>query len=137
VSGTSFFADSRLSVSEPTVTDFRYRQLRTRGDAGDPARRDRRNLCPHKESHHAGAMRLNRTAQVDTILATTVEELCCNMSTALDDPSFEPKQKILRPSVERIEFVEVQITIEHVIPISDVRLRRDQHRRYFAAAPKL
>jgi hypothetical protein len=67
VSGTWFFADSKLSVSEPIVTDFRYCQLRARGDAGDPARRNRRHLCPHKESHYAGAMRLNRTAQVDTI----------------------------------------------------------------------
>ena len=29
--------------------------------------------------------------------------------------------------VERVEFVEDQITIKHVIPISDVRLQRDQH----------
>jgi hypothetical protein len=28
--------------------------------------------------------------------------------------------------VERVEFVEDQITIKHVIPISDVRLQRDQ-----------
>jgi hypothetical protein len=39
--------------------------------------------------------------------------------------------------VERIEFVEVQITIKHVTSISDLQLRHDQHQRYFAAAPKL
>lgn len=44
-----------------------------------------------------------------------------------DNPSFETKQKILRLVVERVEFVEDQITIKHVIPISDVRLQRDQH----------
>jgi len=70
-------------------------------------------------------------------LATTVEQLCRNMTTALGNPSFETKQNILRLSVGRIEFVEVQITIKHVISISDLRLRRDQHQRYFAAAPKL
>jgi hypothetical protein len=67
LSGTSFFTDSELSVSESIVIDFRYRQSRTHGDAGDPARRNRRHLCPHKESHHAGAKRLNRIASVDTI----------------------------------------------------------------------
>jgi hypothetical protein len=45
------------------------------------------------------------------------------MSTALDNPCFETKQNILRLVVERIEFVEVQITIKQVDLISDVRLR--------------
>ena len=49
-----------------------------------------------------------------------------NISAALDNPSFETKRKILRLVVERVEFVEDQITIKHVIPISDVRLQRDQ-----------
>jgi hypothetical protein len=43
-------------------------------------------------------------------------------------PNFETKQKILRLVVERVEFVEDQITIKHVIPVSDVRLRRNQRR---------
>ncbi len=60
-------------------------------------------------------------------LARTVEEFCRNIGAALDNPSFETKQKILRLVVERVEFVENQITIKHVIPISDVRLQRDQH----------
>jgi hypothetical protein len=51
----------------------------------------------------------------------------CSDAAALDNPSFETKQKILRLVVERVEFVEDQITIKHVIPISDVRLQRDQH----------
>ena len=55
-------------------------------------------------------------------LATTVEEFCRNISTALDNPSFETKQKILRLVVERVEFVEDQITIKHVIPISTANL---------------
>jgi hypothetical protein len=52
--------------------------------------------------------------------------ISCYISAALDNPSFETKQKILRLVVEQIEFVEDQITIKHVIPISDVRLQRDQ-----------
>jgi site-specific DNA recombinase len=68
-----------------------------------------------------------REQQRQAALATTVEEFCRNISAALDNPSFETKQKILRLVVERVEFVEDQITIKHVIPISDVRLQRDQH----------
>jgi len=58
--------------------------------------------------------------QRQSTLAMTVEEFCRNISAALDNPSFEMKQKILRLVVERVEFVGDQITIEHVIPISDV-----------------
>ena len=65
--------------------------------------------------------------QRQAAFATTVEEFCRTISAALDNPSFETKQKILRLVVERVEFVEDQITIKHVIPISDVRLQRDQH----------
>jgi hypothetical protein len=36
------------------------------------------------------------------------------------------RQKILRLVVGRVEFVEDQITIKHVIPVSDVRLRRNR-----------
>lgn len=67
MSGTPFITDSGLSVSAPSVTDFRYCQLRMHSHAGDPARRNRRYLCPHKESHHAGAMRLNQISLADTI----------------------------------------------------------------------
>lgn len=70
MSGTSFLIDSGLSVSETGAADFRRCQSRMHGYAGDPARRNRRYLCPHKESHHAGAKRLNRIA-----LANTIEEL--------------------------------------------------------------
>src|SRR4029450_4835872 len=65
--------------------------------------------------------------QRQAALATPVEEFCRNISTALNNPSFETKQKILRLVVERIEFVEEQITITHVIPVSDVRLQSHQH----------
>ena len=67
MSGTAFFTDSGLSVSETGATDFRRCQSRLHGHAGDPDRRNRRYLCPHKESHHASAKRLNRTALADTI----------------------------------------------------------------------
>jgi site-specific DNA recombinase len=45
-------------------------QLRMHGQAGDPVKRNRRYLCSHKESHHAGAKCQNRT-----VLADTIEEL--------------------------------------------------------------
>ena len=67
--------------------------------------------------------------QID--LSVTVEAFCRNIGTALDNPSFETKQKILRLVVERIDFVDDQITIRHVIPVSagppaDVQLRRNR-----------
>src|SRR5262249_36111078 len=80
------------------------------------------------------AIEFARTAKTRTAapgrMATTVEEFCRNISAALDNPSFETKQKVLRLVVERIEFVEDQITIKHVIPVSNVsnvRLQRHQH----------
>jgi site-specific DNA recombinase len=65
--------------------------------------------------------------QID--LSVTVEASCRNIGTALDNPSFETKQKILRLVVERIDFVDDRVTIRHVIPVSagppaDVQLRR-------------
>jgi hypothetical protein len=42
------------------------------------------------------------------------------------NPSIETKQKVLRLVMKRIVFVEDQITIKHVISVSDVRLRRNQ-----------
>jgi hypothetical protein len=47
------------------------------------------------------------------------EEFCRNIGAAPDKPSFETKRKILRLAVERVEFIEAQITMKHVIPISD------------------
>jgi hypothetical protein len=59
--------------------------------------------------------------------AETVAEFCRNIGAALDSQSFETKQRVLRMLVERVEFVEDQITIKHVVPISDVRLQRNDH----------
>ncbi len=63
-----------------------------------------------------------RQAQV----RTTLEEFCRNMSTALQNPSFETKQRILRLVVEKVVVADNQVTIKHMIPISDVGLRRHQ-----------
>ncbi len=83
--------------------------------------------CRRLEGRASSLEQQRQGQQRQAALATTVEEFCRNISAALDNPSFETKQKILRLVVERVEFVEDQITIKHVIPISDVRLQRDQH----------
>ncbi len=57
----------------------------------------------------------------------TLEEFCRNMSAALQNPSFETKQRILRLVVEKVVVSDEQIMIKHMIPISDVGLRRHQH----------
>jgi site-specific DNA recombinase len=83
--------------------------------------------CRRLEERLSSLEQQRQGQQRQAALATTVEEFCRNISAALDNPSFETKQKILRLVVERVEFVEDQITIKHMIPISDVRLQRDQH----------
>jgi site-specific DNA recombinase len=65
-------------------------------------------------------------------LTATLEEFCHNIRAALDTPSFATKQRILRLVVDQIVGTDEQITIKHVIPLSDVRLQR-QH--YTAATP--
>jgi len=83
--------------------------------------------CRRLEERLSALEKQQQAQQRQAILATTVEDFCRTISVALDNPSFETKQKILRLVVERVEFVEDQITIKHVIPISDVRLQRDQY----------
>ena len=59
-------------------------------------------------------------------LTATLEEFCHNIRTTLDTPSFATKQRILRLVVDQIVVTDEQITIKHVISLSDVRLQR-QH----------
>jgi hypothetical protein len=59
-------------------------------------------------------------------LMATLEEFCQNIRAALATPSFATKQRLLRLVVEQIVVTDEQITIKHVIPLSDVRLQR-QH----------
>jgi hypothetical protein len=70
MSVTPFFTDSGLSVNDPIAIDLRHCRFGPRGQACDPARRNPCYPRQHKESHHAGAKRLNRIA-----LANTIEEL--------------------------------------------------------------
>ena len=86
--------------------------------------------CRRLEERLTSLTQQQQEQQRQAALATTVEEFCRNISSALDNPSFETKQKILRLVVDRVEFVEDQITIKHVIPasnVSSVRLPRHQH----------
>jgi len=58
------------------------------------------------------------------LIQETAEEFCRHIREALQNPSFETKQQILRLVVDKIIVEDEQITIKHVIPVSDVRLRR-------------
>ena len=49
----------------------------------------------------------------------------CEMSDMLDNPSFETKQRILRLVVDKILVSDEEVTIQHTVPISDVRWWRD------------
>ena len=68
-------------------------------------------------------------------LRATLEEFCRNINDALENPSFETKQRILRLVVDKVVFNDDQITIKHVIPISDVRLQRYQYSTERPIAP--
>jgi hypothetical protein len=61
------------------------------------------------------------------ILGQTLEEFCRKMSDVLDHPSFEIKQRILRLVVDKILVSDEEVTIQHTVPISDVRLWRDHY----------
>jgi site-specific DNA recombinase len=63
------------------------------------------------------------------ILGQTLEEFCCKMSDVLDNPSFETKQRILQLVVDKILVSDEEVTIQHTVPISDVRLWRDHYSR--------
>ena len=82
--------------------------------------------CRRLEANVISLRQQQQEQQRQMALTATVEEFCRTINAALDNPSFETKQKILRLVVERVEFVEDQITIKHVIPVSDVRLQRNQ-----------
>ena len=69
--------------------------------------------CRRVEERLSSLEQQRQGQQRQAALATTVEEFCRNISAALDNPSFETKQKILRLVVERVEFVEDQIMIKH------------------------
>jgi site-specific DNA recombinase len=62
------------------------------------------------------------------VLMATLEEFCQNIRAALDTPSFATKQRILRLVVDQIVVTDEQITIKHMIPLSDVRLQRQHFR---------
>jgi site-specific DNA recombinase len=65
-------------------------------------------------------------AQYDA-LGQTLDEFCRKMNDVLDNPSFETKQRILRLVVDKILVRDEAITIQHTVPISDVRLWRDHY----------
>ena len=63
------------------------------------------------------------------LLRQTLEVFCRKMSDVLENPSFETKQRILRLVVDKILVSDEEITIQHMVPISNVRLWRDHYTR--------
>jgi site-specific DNA recombinase len=64
--------------------------------------------------------------QRQATLGATVEDFCRNIGSALDNPSFETKRRILSLVVDKIEVLDDQITIKHMIPTSNVHLQLNQ-----------
>jgi site-specific DNA recombinase len=65
--------------------------------------------------------------QRQATLGATVEDFCRSLNSALDDPSFETKRRILGLVVDKIEVSDDQITIKHMIPTSNVQLQLNQY----------
>ena len=64
--------------------------------------------------------------QRQATLSQTVEDFCRNLNSALDNPSFETKRRILNLVVDKIMVLDDQITIKHMIPISNLHLQLNQ-----------
>jgi site-specific DNA recombinase len=78
---------------------------------------DRFSQLPHQQREQA---------QYDA-LGQTLDAFCRTMNDVLDTPRFETKQRILRLVVDKILVRDEEITIQHTVPISDVRLWRDHY----------
>ena len=96
------------------LPDLKERSLRI----AEEETRLRRRFVTLKQQH--------QEQQRQATLGTTIEDFCRNLSAALDHPSFETKQRILRLVVDKIEVLDDQITIKHMIPTSNVHLQLNQ-----------
>jgi hypothetical protein len=54
-----------------------------------------------------------------------LEEFCASVRDALEEPSFETKQRVLRLVVDRIVVEESKIVVHHVVPTGPVRLQTE------------
>ncbi len=75
----------------------------------------RQRLCELDDQRHARQQELR--------VVHGLEEFCASMREALQDPSFEIKQKVLQLVVDRVVVDEQQLTIRHVVPTGPIRLQ--------------
>ena len=54
-----------------------------------------------------------------------LEEFCVGVRDALEEPSFETRQKVLRLVVDRIVIEYSRVVVHHVVPTGLVRLQTD------------
>lgn len=60
-------------------------------------------------------------------ISATLEGFCRNLNAALDNPSFETKQRILSLVVDKVVVQTDQVTIKHMIPITNLQLQHHQY----------
>jgi site-specific DNA recombinase len=60
-------------------------------------------------------------------LVEGVDAFCTSVQDALQEPSFEVKQQVLRLVVDRIVVEDTQLAVHHVVPTGPVRLQTRQH----------
>ena len=71
--------------------------------------------------HEIEQQQMNRTTELR--LVQGLEEFCTSMHSALQNPEYEIKQKVLQLVVDRIGVDEQQLTIRPVIPTGSVKLQ--------------
>jgi site-specific DNA recombinase len=71
--------------------------------------------------HEIEQQQMDRTNELR--LVQGLEEFCTSMHSALQNPEYEIKQKVLQLVVDRIVVDEQQLTIRHVIPTGSVKLQ--------------
>ena len=143
-------------LQDPTLLLEQY-QLRQELGYGSPQQHEQNRLARRQkaltreearliDAYQAGVMELDalmercgrirdeRTRVMDRLrqgqhqqLEQAQYEFCRKMHDVLDNPSFETKQRILRLVVDKILVRDEEITIQHTVPISDVRLWRDHY----------
>src|SRR5262249_36642983 len=71
--------------------------------------------------HEIEQQQMDRTQELR--LVQGLEEFCTSMHSALQNPEYEIKQKVLQLVVDRIVVDEQQLTIRHVVPTGSVKLQ--------------
>lgn len=64
--------------------------------------------------------------ELEIRLVRGLEQFCESVQEALEDPSFEAKQQVLRLVVDRIVVEDTRVVVHHVVPTGPIRLQTER-----------